>query len=33
LAPFLLAIGHFDKTKTLLPAKWRKSYNEIVVGF
>ena len=31
--PFLLAIGHFDKSKTLLPAKWRKSYNEIVVSF
>ena len=31
--PLLLAIGHFDKSKTLFPAKWRKSYNEIVVGF
>jgi len=31
--PLLLAIGHFDKTKTLFPAKWRKNYNEIVVNF
>ena len=31
--PCLLAIGHFDKSKTLLPPKWRKSYNEIVVSF
>ena len=31
--PLLLAIGHFDKSKTLFPAKWRKSYNEIVVNF
>ena len=31
--PLLLAIGYFDKTKTLLPPKWRKSYNEIVVNF
>ena len=31
--PLLLAIGHFDKTKTLSPAKWRKSYDEIVVSF
>ena len=31
--PLLLAIGHFDKSKTLLPAKWRKGYNEIVVSF
>jgi nitroreductase len=31
--PLLLAIGHFDKSKTLLPAKWRKSYNEIVLSF
>jgi nitroreductase len=29
--PLLLAIGHFDKTKTLLPPKWRKSYDEIVM--
>ena len=31
--PLLLAIGHFDKTKTIFPPKWRKSYNEIVVNF
>jgi nitroreductase len=31
--PCLLAIGHFDKTKTLFPPKWRKSYDEIVVNF
>ena len=31
--PCLLAIGHFDKTKTLLPPKWRKSYDEIVINF
>jgi nitroreductase len=31
--PLLLAIGHFDKGKTLLPPKWRKSYNEVVVEF
>ncbi|MFZ1982359.1 MAG: hypothetical protein WAU61_13730, partial [Smithella sp.] len=31
--PLLLAIGHFDKTKTLPAAKWRKSYDEIVVSF
>lgn len=31
--PLLLAIGHFDKTKTLFPPKWRKNYDEIVVKF
>jgi nitroreductase len=31
--PLLLAIGHFDKSKTLLPPKWRKSYDEIVMTF
>jgi len=31
--PCLVAIGHFDKTKTLLPPKWRKSYEEIIVHF
>jgi nitroreductase len=30
--PLLLAVGHFDKTKTLLPPKWRKSYKEIVIN-
>ena len=29
--PFLLAIGHFDKTKTLFPPKWRKRYEEIIM--
>lgn len=31
--PLLMAIGHFDKSKTLLPPKWRKSYDEIVIEF
>ncbi|MGB5218804.1 MAG: nitroreductase family protein [Smithella sp.] len=31
--PLLIAIGHFDKTKTLLPPKWRKRYDEIVINF
>ncbi|MBN1365465.1 MAG: nitroreductase family protein [Syntrophaceae bacterium] len=31
--PMLIAIGHFDKTKTLLPPKWRKSYDEILINF
>jgi len=31
--PLLLAIGYFDKSKTLLPPKWRKNYNEIMVEF
>jgi len=31
--PLLLAVGHFDKTKTLLPPKWRKSYDEIKLEF
>jgi nitroreductase len=31
--PLLLAIGHFDKTKTLMPPKWRKKYDELVVSF
>ena len=31
--PLLLAVGHFDQTKTLLPPKWRKNYEEIVVSF
>ena len=29
--PLLLAIGHFDKNKTLLPPKWRKTYEEIIM--
>ncbi|MFC1895045.1 nitroreductase family protein [Thermodesulfobacteriota bacterium] len=31
--PLLLAVGYFDTTKELLPPKWRKSYEEIVVRF
>lgn len=31
--PLLIAIGHFDKSKTLLPPKWRKKLDEIVVKF
>jgi nitroreductase len=31
--PLLLAIGHFDKTKTLFPPKWRKSFEEIKINF
>lgn len=31
--PLLLAIGYFDQTKTLIPPKWRKSYDEIIVNF
>ena len=29
--PLLLAVGYFDVTKTLLPQKWRKTYDEIVL--
>jgi len=29
--PLLLAVGYFDVTKTLLPPKWRKTYDEIVL--
>jgi nitroreductase len=29
--PMLIAIGHFDQTRKLMPAKWRKSYDEIVL--
>ena len=31
--PLLLAVGHFDETKTLHPPKWRKTFDEIVVSF
>jgi nitroreductase len=31
--PLLIAIGHFDKSKTLVPPKWRKKYDEIIVNF
>lgn len=30
VVPMLLVVGHFDQKQTLGPAKWRKSYNEIV---
>ena len=30
--PMLIAVGHFDQTKTLLPRKWRKPYDEIVLA-
>lgn len=29
--PLLLAVGHFDRTKKLLPPKWRKDFDEIVL--
>lgn len=29
----LLAIGYFDERKTLVPPKWRKRYEDIVVDF
>lgn len=31
--PMLLAVGYFREDKTLLPTKWRKSYEEMVVRF
>ena len=31
--PLLLAVGYFDEKKSLLPPKWRKSFEEIVVRF
>jgi len=31
--PLLLAVGYFDASKTLLPPKWRKTFEEIVVRF
>lgn len=31
--PLLLSVGYFRSDKTLLPAKWRKSYEEMVVRF
>ena len=30
VVPMLLAVGHFDQNQTLGPAKWRKSFREIV---
>ncbi len=31
--PLLLAVGYFQEGKTLSPAKWRKSYDDIVIHF
>ncbi|MCF8035395.1 MAG: nitroreductase family protein [Desulfobacteraceae bacterium] len=31
--PMLIAMGHFRSDKTLLPPKWRKSFEEILVRF
>jgi len=31
--PLLLAVGYFRKGETLLPPKWRKTFDEIVVKF
>ncbi|HAA03642.1 MAG TPA: nitroreductase family protein [Syntrophobacteraceae bacterium] len=31
--PLLLAVGHFDQSKTLFPPKWRKSHEDILVSF
>jgi nitroreductase len=30
--PMLIAVGHFDKSKKLLPRNWRKPYEEIVLS-
>ncbi len=30
VVPMMLVVGHFDQKQTLGPAKWRKSYKEIV---
>ncbi len=30
VVPMMLVVGHFDEKQTLGPAKWRKSYDEIV---
>ncbi|MBF0551707.1 MAG: nitroreductase family protein [Deltaproteobacteria bacterium] len=31
--PLLMAVGYMDRTKTLHPPKWRKTFDEIVVKF
>lgn len=31
--PLIMSVGYFRSDKTLLPAKWRKSYEEIVARF
>ncbi len=30
--PMLIAVGHFDESKTLLPRNWRKPYEQIVIA-
>ncbi|MEI8176000.1 MAG: nitroreductase family protein [Candidatus Omnitrophota bacterium] len=30
--PLLIAVGHFDQTKKLLPRNWRKPYEQIVLS-
>jgi len=30
--PMLIAVGHFDESKKLLPRNWRKPYDEIVLA-
>ncbi|HTY22599.1 MAG TPA: nitroreductase family protein [Desulfomonilaceae bacterium] len=30
--PMLIAVGHFDENKQLLPRNWRKPYDEIVIA-
>jgi len=31
--PLLLAVGYFDEEKSLLPPKWRKPFDDIIVTF
>jgi len=31
--PILLSVGYFKQDKTLMPPKWRKTVEEIVVKF
>lgn len=31
--PLLMAVGYFDENKELMPPKWRKSFEDIVVRF
>lgn len=31
--PVLIALGHFDSTHTLMPPKWRKSWDELVLNY
>jgi nitroreductase len=30
--PMLIAVGHFDQSKTLLPRNWRKPYDQVVIA-